>query len=269
MIDFDKMFEEYALEYYNRHGDDFAEPEDMEDKLPEIYEEWANTENPALGGLAPRRFFENITDPEKLAGILAGSCEGDDNPCSLLLDRIVEVGECAPLLTDMVRTSENGKLVMIAMNLLTEMNAAVPVELYLDVLKDTGREEEVRELAVEALMGRADEAAESLYAMLDGASYEMKDIIADILVNAKKDERTYNLLTELFLTGENVPLHAGYLGKYGDERACEILYPALDDCNYLEFIEIKNAIERMGGTVDDEYRNFEDDAYYKALKNID
>ena len=46
------------------------------------------------------------------------------------------------------------------------------------------------------------------------------------------------------------------------------MYPALDDCNYLEFIEIRNAIETMGGVVDDSYRDFSDDEYYKAIKHL-
>lgn len=114
---------------------------------------------------------------------------------------------------------------------------------------------------------RADLAADLLFPLIDGADLTRKTLIAEILVNAPKDERTYKLLTELFLNGGNVPLYAGYLGKYGDERAAAMLYRALDDCNYLEYLEIKNAIERMGGIVDDD-RDFSDDEYYKAIKHI-
>ena len=93
-------------------------------------------------------------------------------------------------------------------------------------------------------------------------------LIAEILVGAEKDERTYALLEDLFKNGNNVSLYAGFIGKYGDERAMEYLYKALDDCNYADFIEIRSAIEDLGGTVDDEFRDFSSDPYYKALKNI-
>ena len=43
---------------------------------------------------------------------------------------------------------------------------------------------------------------------------------------------------------------------------------ALDDSNYLEFMEIRNAIEQLGGVVDDTYRDFTDDPYYKAIKHL-
>ena len=72
----------------------------------------------------------------------------------------------------------------------------------------------------------------------------------------------------MFKNGNNVPLYAGFIGKYGDERAMTYLYPALDNCNYVDFTEIRNAIEQLGGTVDDEYRDFSSDPYYKALKNL-
>ena len=76
------------------------------------------------------------------------------------------------------------------------------------------------------------------------------------------------ILKELFEKSKNIPYIAGLIGKYGDERCAEFLYPALDNCNYLEFIEIRSAIEALGGVVDDTYRDFTDDEYYKAIKNL-
>ena len=93
-------------------------------------------------------------------------------------------------------------------------------------------------------------------------------MIAEVLVNAKRDDRTLRLLEELFAQGDNVPFYAGLMGKYGDERASAMLYRALDTCNYMEYVEIKNAIERMGGVVEDS-RDFTDDPYYRAMKSIE
>ena len=45
-----------------------------------------------------------------------------------------------------------------------------------------------------------------------------------------------------------------------------MLYRALDNCNYAEYIEIKNAIERLGGIVDDA-RDFSDDPTYILIKS--
>lgn len=267
MLDFDKMFEEYAMAYYEGHASEFEDPDEMEARMPEIYEEWADAPSSLLGGLAPRTFFHNMTDPNELADILIGTSEGESNPCALLIDRIAEVPETAPRLTAIVEEGRNPKLTMLAMNLLTDMDAPHPFDTYIAWLTFDDVDEEQLELAVEILCDHADAVAEKLYSLLDGAALPTRTVIAEILINAKRDERTYNLLTDLFSEGDNIPLYAGYIGKYGDERASAMLYRALDDCNYLEYIEIKNAIERMGGVVDD-VRDFSDDVYYKALKNI-
>ena len=100
----------------------------------------------------------------------------------------------------------------------------------------------------------------------ENAESDVKTIVAEILLSSEMDERTFALLCVLFSSGENIPLYSHYLGMYGDERAAEMLYRALDNCNYAEYIEIKNAIERLGGIVDDA-RDFSDDPTYSLIKS--
>lgn len=267
MIDSDKMFEKHLKEWIKKHGGEFTADE-TEDMLPELYEKWVTSPLPELGGISPEQYFENITDPQELVGAFKEANKGEGNACSLLLDRIVEVKECAPLLRQIVEDNADPKLTVAAMNVLEESGAEQSYELYADWLTDGKIDDGVRELAAEILKNNADAVKERLFSAIDKATADQKQIIADVLVEAGKDERTFKLLKELFLGGDNVPYTAGLLGKYGDERAAEFMYPALDDCNYLEFIEIRNAIEQMGGVVDDSYRDFSDDEYYKAIKHL-
>ncbi len=267
-MDFDLIFENYLVEWYKNHESEFENVEDMEEMLPEIYNEWADSPSEQMGGIAPRAFFANITAPDELVNILIGTSAGEQNPCSLLLDRIAEVQGCASGLEKIVGGNYSVKQKMIAANLLKEMSVSQPLGLYVEWLSDGNADSELKELAVEILAENADAAKDMLFPLIDNADVELKTYIAEILCNAERDDRTFDLLCELFETGNNIPLYAGYLGKYGDERCAGALYKALDDCNYLEFIEIKNAIERLGGVVDDEMRDFSEDMYYKALKGI-
>ncbi len=267
-MDFDLIFENYLVEWYKAHETEFENVEDMEEMLPEIYNEWADSPSEQMGGIAPRAFFANITVPEELVNILIGTSTGEQNPCSLLLDRIAEVSDCAAGLEKIVGGNYSVKQKMIAANLLKEMNVSQPLDTYVAWLTSEKCDAELKELAVEILAENANAVAEKVFPLINKADITLKTYIAEILCNAEKDDRTFELLTELFETGNNIPLYAGYLGKYGDERSAATLYKALDDCNYLEFIEIKNAIERLGGVVDDEMRDFSDDMYYKAIKNI-
>ena len=64
-------------------------------------------------------------------------------------------------------------------------------------------------------------------------------------------------------------LLAGYLGKLGDDRALPALEKAAkrDDVRYLDFIELRNAIEQLGGTAPE--REFDSDPDYEALYGAD
>ena len=61
-------------------------------------------------------------------------------------------------------------------------------------------------------------------------------------------------------------MNASYLAAYGDERALPVLLERIDgeDINYLEFRELKYAIEALGGEYTRE-RDFSEDEYYREL----
>ena len=83
-----------------------------------------------------------------------------------------------------------------------------------------------------------------------------------------RDEKIFAILLREFKeSGENLPMRASYLASYGDERALPVLIETIDrdDINFLEFQELKYAIEALGG----EYtrpRDFSEDAYYQEIQ---
>jgi len=93
----------------------------------------------------------------------------------------------------------------------------------------------------------------------------------DVLCNFPGDERIYHYARHTFITAnEDRGLFASYLGTLGDPRALDVLRQALDweDIDYLDYSEIRAAIEDLGEEVSHQ-RNFEGDSYYEALKRID
>ena len=64
-------------------------------------------------------------------------------------------------------------------------------------------------------------------------------------------------------------LFASYLAKYGDERALPALQRAAEapELPYLDFVEIANAMEALGGERPAE-REFAGDPYYESLKHV-
>ncbi len=264
MIDFDKLFEDYLRDYLSAHGELTAD--EAEAMIPGLYERFVTSPCAEAGGVTPEKYFESVTDPSELVKMFIESAE-TGGACSLLVERIMQVPECAGALTDVVRNESDPTLVVTAMDLLRDMEAAQPLETYATWISDSRIDEGIAEAATDILKENADAVKEMLFAKLSAASLHQKHVIADVLTCAERDERTYALLKDLFTEGENIPYIAALIARYGDERAAEYLYPALDDCNYHEFIEIRNAIESMGGIVDESYRDFSDDPFYQAIKH--
>ncbi|MDE7395292.1 MAG: hypothetical protein K2M95_04150 [Clostridiales bacterium] len=265
MFDFDKNFEAFALSWYEAHKDKIEDEEAFEQQMPALYEQWLNTPVKEIGGVTPQSYFAKET-PDSLVEKMAACAESSEPP-SVLLDAIAECEACAQPLAALVASSSCDHARLIASNLLTEMGAAQPLDAYVKLLTDTKADEGLVERAVEVLCDYAGDVREKLYAVLPSCSLTQKGMVAEILVNAAHDDRTYKLLEELFAAGDNVPYYAGLIGKYGDERASGMLYRALDTCDYAEYLEIKNAIERMGGVVDVD-RDFSEDPTFLAVKNL-
>ena len=94
-----------------------------------------------------------------------------------------------------------------------------------------------------------------------------EELMLEILSRTKeRDDAVYDTLLRAFREGDDLCMHASYLAAYGDERALPVLLERIDgeDINYLEFRELKYAIEALGGEYTRE-RDFSEDEYYREL----
>ncbi|GHV02942.1 hypothetical protein FACS1894211_15230 [Clostridia bacterium] len=272
LIDFDSIFATYLNGWYKRRKASGADYAALEEEAGGVYAEWADVPLKETGGLSARRYFEQMTDPKELVALLIRYTAADLSPPDLLAERIAALPACGRYLFEIARMGESAELALFAVNLLSESGYAGLTELLIDWL--TGdRGEEYAEIAVEKLIADAGQAAPLLLARLDAGnlSETMEKNIADILVYADKDERIFKLLMRLFQAdSDDTALYASYLGKYGDERALPALaaYGKRADINYMQFVETRNAVEGLGGSLDNP-KNFEHDPYYRAMKEMD
>ena len=85
----------------------------------------------------------------------------------------------------------------------------------------------------------------------------------------REDDRVYSALLNAFRAAdeEDLPLYAGYLASYGDERALPALIDAIarEDIGFVAYRELKFAIEALGGSYDEE-RDFSQDAAFQKVK---
>lgn len=131
-------------------------------------------------------------------------------------------------------------------------------------------EDEVADVAAELLQNIGDACVPDILSRIDEVSDEARETYLDVLCNFPGDERIFTSLMAAFdAHPEKLAMYASLLGKLGDDRALEPLYESLKqpDINYLDYLEVRNAIEMLGGTVDGE-RDFSGDPYYETLKGV-
>ena len=267
MIDFDKKFQNYFEKWVENNAGKYTYDE-MEDMIPAVYADWLSAPDADLDGKSVNDYVESLSEEELMDEFLSAFDEGVD-PASVILDKIELVPSMANKLAEIVNGEYSDAQKIHSANMIREMDELGTISHTMVKWLFQEQSDDLKDVAVELLSEIAESVKDDLLELISREDDEkIKALTVEILVNATPDDRTYQLLCDLFEKGSNKALYAGYFAKYGDERAVALLYKALDDCNYVEFTEIRNAIETLGGVVDDDYRDFSDDEDYQVLKNL-
>lgn len=260
MINFEKYFEEYIVDWYKNNADKYSDMESAEEIVVDVYEDWINIKIPDIGNKSPLEYFNEINDADTLINMFKQNCES-----MLVQDRIVSFGKCEKQLEQLVfDTSADIKVREGALEIIYECDYAIDLGKCVNLIM-TEKSEDLCEIAVSMLGHNADKVSQMIYDKISKADEIKKSMLVEILIAGKKDEKTYNILTECFLSGDNVPLYAYYIGKYKDKRHIDILSKALGSSDYADYTEIRNALENLGEMVESE-RDFSDDEAYKKVK---
>lgn len=272
-INFDRAFERYMAEWMKENSEKYKDDMDViEDMMPDVYLEFLKKPADFLDGIAPQDYFEQFDNADMLVNWLCDYIAQGVPVPDLLLERVTALGDPAEksLLALVARDDLPEETQMTAISLLREMESKAPMQRYIDYIASLEESSDKGDLCAEALMSMGESVVEPILAALSGAGQTGRDIFADVLSNYPGDERIYELMIERFVTrDERRALFASYLAKLGDERAIPMLKEAAQspDINYLDYVEVVNAIEALGGERPSE-REFSGDPYYESLRQV-
>ena len=159
---------------------------------------------------------------------------------------------------------------MLAIGLLREMESLQPKMLYINWQLNRAEKDEIKDNALESLREMGQAVVQPILQVVDQANAAGQEALLEVLADYPGNEQTFRLAMRLFREHpERRALFAGYLAKLGDTRALPELEEAARDekLNYLTFIELRNAIEVLGGNCPE--REFEEDPEYEALRGMD
>ena len=266
LIDVDKLFSSFAPKFIaeNYSG---LNPDEIEDKIDEIYYHFGNTKLPELGDKTVVEYFESFSVSD-LIKMLSDYVLSGLEPSAYLTDAIISKDGGEDELSLLLK-SDSEDLIVYAMNLLADKGVDAKPE-YLDYILD-GYGDRACELATELLSQNAGVVVDKILSEFDNAPIDKKVNLIEILANAPKSDKVFSILVDAFLENKNnLPLYAYYLSKYGDEKALPYLYDAIesDGIDYGDFTELKCAIEVLGGEYNIK-KDFSQDKAFLAVKKVE
>ena len=272
IINFDEHFADFMSDWMKTHEDQYGSFDEMEEDMPRIYMAFLNTRAKWLGNVTPGAYFTQFEDPKVLVDWLIQYCEESVPVPDLLLEQITTVGRpCEKRLLELLKdnnTPEEAR--MIAVNQLREMESTLPKMLYIHWQLNREVKDELKDNALESLTEMGESVVQPILQELPGANEAGEEALLEVLSHFPGNEQIFKLAMKLFRERKGRrALFAGYLAKLGDDRALpELIAAATEEkLPYLTFIEIRNAIESMGGVCPE--RTFEDDPEYEALRDLD
>ena len=259
LVDFDGLFDEKLTQFMEENKNKYTEKQ-WEDIIPKLYKKFGDT-FVAKVKCTPKQYYAKMTETE-LVETLREHLAKDVPVPEFLCGEIESRGGAetlAPMLFD-----ENEAAVSYAINLIGDDPKAY--DAYFTILEKNLSTEDVRSDLADIFKFHADELKERAFANLEKGI--AKEYMLEILSRVKeKEDRIFEALLSAFLCGENVPMHASYLAAYNDERALSHLLKRIEDqtIGFVEFQELKYAIEALGGEYDDP-RDFTQDKDYLAVE---
>jgi hypothetical protein len=270
-IDFDRHFAEYTSQWVKEHSRDYKTLEAMEGDMPGVYLRFLNTPAPWLDGATPGAFFGKFDDAAELVGWMREYCVKRVPVPDPLQERILGLGQSCEqslmaLLEDALAPMDAR---MTAVGLLREMESHAPKALYIAWQKSRRQKDELCDNALESLAAMGHEAVPDMLKELDSCNRAGQEALLDVLSAYPGNESVFSMALKFFEEDrKRRALFAGYLGRLADERALPALLKAAGEQNlpYLDFIEIRNAIERLGGDAPE--REFHDDPGYEDMAKM-
>ena len=259
LYDFDGMFDEKLSEYVKKNAGKYTERE-WEDVIPKMYARFGDTVIKSIGK-SPNAYYGEMSDEElicQLRAHLKQNVAVSEFLCNAIESRNID-GLLIPLLSG---TEDE---ISYALNLLGASKTALPE--YMRLLT-TSRNADVKDTCVDYIQQYADDVKDealSLYNKGVEKGY-MLEILSRCVI---KDDKIFDILIKEFRSDpERLTMNASYLAAYGDERALPVLLDKIDEegISYVEFQELRYAVESLGGTYEKE-RDFSSDPYFNLIKS--
>ena len=272
-VNLDKEFRMYLQKWIKDNQKNYKNYDAMEDAMPQVYSDFLDLPMDLLGGQSPRQYFDAMSDAAALVKYLDDYIKQRVPVPDILLEKIAQMGLASEdaLMKMLLKEKSPREGKMLCIDLLRRIDSVKPMQTYvtwqLDRLPD---EDEMADLALEALDSMGERAVGAMREAYELASPAGKEALLGLLSKYPCDDVLVGSALEMLRNGTGrTAVLADYLGRMGDPSVVDTLIAiaASDETGYLDYIELRNAIERLGGTAPE--RDWDaNDPEYTALRTL-
>lgn len=259
LIDFDAEFNEYMDSWADKLLKKGKKAEEIEAMIPDAYQKWAKKAS---------EYFADM-EADELVHMLGAYLDEGINVPDILLDKITSTPETEKGIYKLFMEDRSDDERVMLMNVLSDMGSMLSVQENINILC-MSESEVLAEAAAEALKYGGVYAQEELLRIYD-EEYDVdtrEKLIYVLVYSEPKVKGLADKLIELMNVSENRAIIAGMMAFYGDDKCLPILKIAeqAEGISYIDYVEICDAIESLGGETDRK-REFDGDEYYEMMHN--
>lgn len=257
LIDFDNQFNEYMEQWADDLLKKGKKAEEIEELIPEAYKKWAEEAS---------KYFDDVETSE-LVKMLGAYLDEEINVPDILLDKIISQKSCEKDVYELFLQERSDNDRILLMNVLADMDSKLPISENINILLSS-ENEELAQAAAEALKYSGAQE-EILRVYEEEYDIDTREKLMYVLVYSEpRVEGLAHKLTDLMNVSQNRGIIAGMMAFYGDDKCLPILRLAekSEEISYIDYIEICDAIESLGGVTKRE-REFDGDEYYEMMHN--
>lgn len=260
LYDFDGMFDAKLSEFIGKNPDKYTESE-WEDVIPKMYRRFGDTFIKSVGD-SPKGFYKKLSDEQLVAALTTHLKK--QVPVSEFLYSELENRNAFGLVAHLLDGSDSEK--ECAVNLIGSDERVL--DKYLEMLVSDKTDVDLKSRLADLLKEKADLVSDKAVNYY-GRGVEKEYMLEIMSRSVIRSDKIFDILVKEFRGDiDNVPVCAGYLAAYGDERALPYLLDKIDEegISFIEYKELLLAIESLGGTYD-KRRDFSSDPYYGLIKS--
>lgn len=264
----DKLFELYVQEAVRKNKEKYSSHEALEDDLGMLFNRFENVRIKTLDGKTPKEYAAELREDGEIFDYVSKCLENNIEVTDTICDEVVRAEGATEYLNGLLYENNKDAKLLAAL-LLKEIDDEEVEDIFISVLTNDEMPDEVKTVAFEYLSDGDDCVPEKILEIINSVPEKNQGILVEVLSNFKGRKDVFYWLVTMLQRAEDVPTYAGLLGRYGDTAAIDILksFASEVDINYVVFVEIRNAVEELGGEMTEE-KDFSDDPYYKYINHI-